>query len=131
LTLTGCDKAGASNLYYHLPYKQDESLKYVLTGIQVKTPSEHTVNGHHYLAELQFIHTLVPEESLISEDTKAKIDKGVYSTLGFSLLFKIGNRNKWIHDLYLKTKEGNFTTASGDINFDHTMFLQEHKVGFW
>jgi len=74
-------------------------LKYKLEGIQVKTPSEHTVNGHHYLAEFQFIHSLVPEESLISEDTKSKIDKGVYMTLGFSLLFKIGNRNKWIHDL--------------------------------
>lgn len=77
LTLTGCDKTGGSNLQQHLPYKQDESLKYALQGIQVKTPSEHTVNGHHYLAEFQFIHTLVAEESLISEDTKSKIDKGV------------------------------------------------------
>jgi hypothetical protein len=48
---------------------------------------------------MQFIHTLDAANSLISEDTKAKIDKGVYTTLTFSLLFKIGNRNKWIHDL--------------------------------
>jgi len=48
---------------------------------------------------MQFIHTLVIEESLISDDTKTKIDKGIYHTLGFSILFKIGNRNKWIHDI--------------------------------
>lgn len=81
--------------------------------------------------ELQFIHTLVADESLISEDTKAKIDKGVYQTLGFSLLFKVGNRNKWIHDLYLQAKTSNFTALTAELNFDHTLFLQEHKVGFW
>lgn len=45
------------------------------------------------------MHTIVTAGSLISEDTKAKIDQGVYNTLGFSILFKIGNRNKWLHDL--------------------------------
>jgi len=45
--MEGCDKEKASFAYYHLPYKQDESLKYKLIGIQIKTPSEHTVNGHH------------------------------------------------------------------------------------
>jgi len=48
---------------------------------------------------MQFVHTLDAAGSLISEDTKAKVDKGVYNLLGFSLLFKIGNNNKWIHDL--------------------------------
>jgi len=67
--------------------------------VWLKTPSEHTVNGHHYLAELQFVHTLVPEGSLISEDTKSKVDLGVYTTLGFSLLFKVGNSNKWVKDM--------------------------------
>jgi len=83
------------------------------------------------LAEIQFIHTLDLTESLISEDTKTKIDRGIYATLNFSLLFKIGNRNKWIHTLYLKAKKNNFETASGPIVFDHTLFLQEHRVGFW
>jgi len=63
---------------------------------------------------MQFIHTLVVEGSLISEDTKAKIDQGVYLTLGFSIMFKIGNRNKWIHDLYLAAKGSAFTTLTGD-----------------
>jgi hypothetical protein len=47
LKLTGCAPEDASYMYYHLPYKQDESLKYQLQGVQFKTPSEHTVNGHH------------------------------------------------------------------------------------
>jgi len=118
-------------MYYHLPYKQDESLKYQLQGLQFKTPSEHTVNGHHYLAEMQFYSTLVVEGSLISADTKTKIEKGVYGTLAFSILFKIGNRNKWMHDILQAAKATNFTTLNGEFNFDHTLFLQEHKVGFW
>lgn len=89
------------------------------------------MNGHHYLAELQFVHTLVVEGSLISEDTKAKVDKGVYTTLGFSLLFKVGNANKWIKDIYTVAKNTGFTKFVGPVNFDHTLFLQEHKVGFW
>jgi len=80
---------------------------------------------------MQFIHTLVADESLISEDTKAKIDKGIYQTLGFSILFKIGNRNKWIHDIYLKSRDSGFNQYIGDFNFDHTLFLQQQKVGFW
>jgi len=52
-------------------------------------------------------------------------------TMGYSILFKIGNRNKWIHDLYLAAKGSSFTTVSGDYQFDHTLFLQDHKVGFW
>lgn len=80
---------------------------------------------------MQFIHTLVSDESLISEDTKEKIDKGVYGTLGYSILFKIGNRNKWIHDIYLMAKNNNFTQFQGDFEFDHTIFLQQNKVGYW
>jgi len=97
----------------------------------VKTPSEHTVNGHHYLAELQFVHTLVTDQSLISEDSKSKINQGVYQTLGYSLLFKVGNANPWFKDLYNSAKSVNFTKVSGAYNFDHTLFLQEHKLGFW
>jgi hypothetical protein len=89
------------------------------------------VNGHHYLAELQFVHTLVVDGSLISEDTKAKVDKGVYTTLGYSLLFKVGNSNKWIKEIYNIGKASNFTKFTGPASFDHTIFLQEKKVGFW
>jgi len=52
-------------------------------------------------------------------------------TLGFSVLFKMGNRNKWIHDLFMAAKGANFATLAGDFTFDHTMFLQEGKSGFW
>jgi hypothetical protein len=51
--------------------------------------------------------------------------------MGFSIMFKIGNRNKWIHDLYMAAKGSNFSMVAGDFQFDHTLFLQEHKVGFW
>jgi len=80
---------------------------------------------------MQFIHTLVPDESLISDDTKEKIDKDVYQTLGFSILFKIGNKNKWLNELYNTAKKSNFTIYHGDIDFDHTLFLQGKQVGFW
>jgi len=45
------------------------------------------------------VYTLDAAGSLISEDTKSKVDKGVYNTLAFSLLFKIGNPNKWVRDM--------------------------------
>lgn len=52
--------------------------------------------------------------------------------MGFSVLFKMGNRNKWIHDLFIAAKGSNFGTLAGtDISFDHTLFLQEGKGGFW
>lgn len=46
-------------------------------------------------------------------------------------MFKIGNRNKWIHDLYLAAKGAQFATLVGDFSFDHTLFVQEGKGGFW
>jgi len=81
---------------------------------------------------MQFVHTLDVAGSLISEDTKAKISKGVYNTLTFSLLFKVGNANPWIKDIYNAAKSVNFTKIPSAVyEFDHTVFLQEHKVGFW
>lgn len=46
-------------------------------------------------------------------------------------MFKIGNNNKWIHDLYNAAKKVNFSKVKGPHDFDHTLFLQEHKIGFW
>jgi len=62
---------------------------------------------------MQFVHTLVAEQSLISEDSKEKIGKGVYQTLAFSMLFKVGNANEWFKGLYAATKSVNFTKISG------------------
>jgi hypothetical protein len=36
-----------------------------------------------------------------------------------------------MHDLFTAAKAVNFTSLNGEFNFDHTLFLQEHKVGFW
>jgi hypothetical protein len=46
-------------------------------------------------------------------------------------MFKIGNRNKWIHDLYVAAKAANFGMVAGDFTFDHTLFVQEGTPGFW
>lgn len=51
--------------------------------------------------------------------------------LAFSLLFKIGNANPWMHNLYAAAKASNYSKISGNFEFDHTLFLQDHKLGFW
>lgn len=74
LKIKNCPQTESNSINVHPNWDLNDSLIYNLDEIWIKFPSEHSVDGEKYKAELQYKHVIDNEKSIVKDKIKERIN---------------------------------------------------------